>query len=153
MGKPTGLMFVLAAVAVAAGVFGGQYLWHTYQVRQAAAAAAAAQAAAEAEASTPMAKQRVAVLEKLHHPESAVFRNVRQSKVDPSMWCGEVNARNALGGMVGFTRYTATVLTEGKKDILLSASIDPAGPGRDAQGPLATMFQEEWRQLCEAPTP
>ena len=41
----------------------------------------------------------------LNDPDSAVIRDAFQSAADPEVWCGEVNARNRMGGMVGFTRY------------------------------------------------
>jgi hypothetical protein len=41
----------------------------------------------------------------LNDPDSAQFRNVFQSGADKTVWCGELNAKNRMGGMVGFTRY------------------------------------------------
>jgi hypothetical protein len=41
----------------------------------------------------------------LNDPSSAVFRGGFKSKSGTGVWCGEVNARNKMGGMVGFTRY------------------------------------------------
>lgn len=41
-------------------------------------------------------------------PESVVLRDLRQSKRDKEVWCGEVNARNRLGGMVGFQKFVFT---------------------------------------------
>lgn len=54
---------------------------------------------------SPYAEQRAMVRELLNDPDSAVFRNARESPRAPGLWCGEVNARNKMGGMVGFTRY------------------------------------------------
>lgn len=51
----------------------------------------------------------------LNDPESAQFRNVKQSTKDPEVTCGELNARNRLGGMVGFTRYIL-VLPDGSRE-------------------------------------
>lgn len=58
-------------------------------------------------------KVQSAVREKLNDPESAQFRLITPSKVDPSgdTFCGEVNAKNAMGGYVG---YRAFVVMDGK---------------------------------------
>lgn len=49
-------------------------------------------------------RAREAVAEKLTDPSSAQFRNERSKK---DGWvCGEVNSKNAMGGYVGFKRYT-----------------------------------------------
>ena len=39
----------------------------------------------------------------LNDPDSAVFRNSFKAKRGKDVWCGEVNAKNRMGGMVGFT--------------------------------------------------
>ncbi|MCL8299371.1 MULTISPECIES: hypothetical protein [Pseudomonas] len=47
---------------------------------------------------------REAVAEQLTDPSAAQFRNERSKK---GGWvCGEVNSKNAMGGYVGFKRYT-----------------------------------------------
>ena len=46
----------------------------------------------------------------LKDPESAQFRNLRSGKPDASgdyMICGEVNAKNELGGYTGFVPFMA----------------------------------------------
>ncbi|WP_217190699.1 hypothetical protein [Pseudomonas shirazica] len=49
-------------------------------------------------------RAREAIAEKLTDPSSAQFRNERSKK---DGWvCGEVNSKNAMGGYVGFKRYT-----------------------------------------------
>ncbi|WP_023628574.1 hypothetical protein [Pseudomonas soli] len=49
-------------------------------------------------------RAREAVSEQLTDPSSAQFRNERSKK---DGWvCGEVNSKNAMGGYVGFKRYT-----------------------------------------------
>lgn len=44
-----------------------------------------------------------AVLAELTDPGSAEFRNVRKSTIG---YCGEVNAKNRMGGYVGFKAFT-----------------------------------------------
>lgn len=59
---------------------------------------------------------KVAISKDLKDPSSAQFRNVR---VISGKVCGEVNAKNAMGGYVGFQRFwwvnyapdTATILS------------------------------------------
>ncbi len=56
----------------------------------------------------PWFKQRElfnAVGERLYDPESARFRDVQAVRYG---YCGEVNARNRLGGYVGFRKFWAT---------------------------------------------
>ncbi|WP_194726252.1 hypothetical protein [Noviherbaspirillum malthae] len=47
-----------------------------------------------------------AVLEQLKDPDSAKFRNLFSGKYD-SFLCGEVNAKNSMGGYIGFKRFFA----------------------------------------------
>jgi hypothetical protein len=44
------------------------------------------------------------VTDHLVDPDSAKFRNVF-SPAGTAVWCGEVNARNRMGGMTGFSRF------------------------------------------------
>ena len=54
-----------------------------------------------------------AVKEKLNDPDSAQFRLITKAKDDQvgGIYCGEVNAKNAMGGYVG---YRAFVVIDGK---------------------------------------
>ncbi len=47
-----------------------------------------------------------AVKQQLNDPDSAEFRDER--KMSDGTICGEVNAKNRMGGYVGFTPYAAT---------------------------------------------
>lgn len=40
-------------------------------------------------------------------PESAKLRMAFRSPIDAETYCGEVNARNRMGGMVGYRRFIA----------------------------------------------
>ena len=51
---------------------------------------------------THMAKEAVKL--KLKDPDSAQFRNVRTVRV--GLVCGEVNAKNSMGGYVGYTAFS-----------------------------------------------
>jgi hypothetical protein len=61
---------------------------------------------------SPTALQRAAVRNYLNDPDSAIFRDDRPALTGKHVWCGAVNARNRMGGMIGFTRYV--VYLEGK---------------------------------------
>lgn len=50
---------------------------------------------------------RAGIVSTLKDPGSATFR---QERLKGSVICGEVNARNSLGGYVGFKRYVSTAL-------------------------------------------
>ena len=55
---------------------------------------------------SPEALSIAVVKSKLNDPDSAVFRNHQKAKRGgDGVWCGDVNARNRMGGMVGFTKY------------------------------------------------
>lgn len=60
---------------------------------------------------------RKAVKEKLNDPDSAQFRNDRVTEAEPGVKakggfyvCGELNAKNRMGGYNGFTRYSAAII-------------------------------------------
>ncbi|MGE6320574.1 hypothetical protein ACQKEF_09885 [Pseudomonas oryzihabitans] len=60
---------------------------------------------------------RKAVKEKLNDPDSAQFRNDRVTEAEPGVKakggfyvCGEVNAKNRMGGYTGFTQYVASII-------------------------------------------
>lgn len=75
------MIFALGTfVAVAAS---GTYVWHTKY--------------------SNTARLESVIKARLNDPASAVFGEWKQSKTDPLTWCGSVNSRNRMGGMVGFT--------------------------------------------------
>src|SRR5687768_16251772 len=61
------------------------------------------------------AKVKEVVAAELSDPGSAQFRNIREVK--PNNYCGEVNAKTALGGYAGFTTFYAfeAETTDGKR--------------------------------------
>lgn len=63
-----------------------------------------------------------AVTGKLRDPSSAQFRNARI--VDDQVICGEVNAKNAFGGYVGFEPYAVTRGERGDQTVYLAAEGD-----------------------------
>lgn len=133
-----------AAAAIAAGVFGGQFAWKTFEARQAASAAEVAAMAENAEARTPRGLQRSAVLERMHDPASAVFRNIKEVRFAPGTWCGEVNAKNKMGGMVGFTRYIVELRFIGEEYSSSWVQLDD----RDKDSFDGKSFEQIWQAIC-----
>lgn len=89
---------------------------------------------------SPAAIATAVVKAKLNDPESAVFRNqIKAKRGGEGVWCGEVNARNRMGGMVGFTRYIVEVYPDRSADVLDQVHFDE---GNDT-------FQGKWRLMCE----
>lgn len=75
--------------------------------------------------SSPDSEHREYVKLFLNDPESAQFRNVQQSKRGKQAWCGELNAKNRMGGMMGFTRYVI-VLPDADLDIKVKTEVEDA---------------------------
>ncbi len=132
-------------VVVAVGVFAGMWLWGQWGAHQAAVEAAKAASAAEAFAATPLGRQRKAVLAALNDPEGATFRNEQAAPRDPTVWCGQVNAKNRMGAFAGFTRYMVDMEPGAEMAPLDQVRFEPST--RDAGGLLA--FMKRWDTLCE----
>ena len=83
---------------------------------------------------------RQAVTDKLRDPSSAQFRNVRRIEHSngSTMFCGEVNGRNAYGGMSGFQRFEAGVGTTGNATAMIDG-------GEELN---AAYFEGAWNQFC-----
>lgn len=83
---------------------------------------------------------RQAVTDKLRDPSSAQFRNVRRIEHSngSTMFCGEVNGRNAYGGMSGFQRFEAGVGTTGNATAIIDG-------GEELN---AAYFEGAWNQFC-----
>lgn len=89
---------------------------------------------------SPDAVAKSVVKSKLNDPDSAVFRNqFKAQRGGEGVWCGEVNARNRMGGMVGFTRYVVEVYPDRSIEVLDQVHFDQ---GQDT-------FQSKWRLMCE----
>lgn len=132
--------FLVAVLAVAAlGTFGGMWGWNEWREHQVRSAAQAASAAAEAERRSPRGVQREVVKAFLFDPESAQFRGDVPAVRGRGVWCGEVNARNRMGGMVGFTRYVAEV-DDGARVYFED--------GRTSQRDSDALFEGKWRAFC-----
>ena len=73
------------------------------------------------------------VKEKILEPSQAQFRNQFIGKGGAP--CGEVNAKDAFGGYIGYQRYISVA----RELTLLAQDVPPAE------------FEEQWQQLCSVP--
>lgn len=88
------------------------------------------------------------VLDRLNDPDSAQFRGGHRSPIDPSVWCGEVNARNRMGGMVGFTRYVVYESQIESRPELGQVFFDPRSGYAESTSDGAA-FISKWVMLCD----
>lgn len=141
--SPKSTLFLCGAILISAsgGTFGGLWLWDQYK----AWGMASAQRAAEAFKTTPIGQQREAVKRFLNDPESAEFRNEKLSKRE-NVFCGEVNAKNRMGAMVGFTRYIAEI--DGALPDLQRVDLDVTNAYSDHEKTVAANFQSRWSIYC-----
>jgi len=94
--------------------------------------------------------QRAFVRAHLIDPESAVFRGDQPSwRGTGDTWCGEVNARNRFGGMVGFTRYVAYVRSDPRYSAMDRVWFDAEPTFADANIVKHAEFLTEWQRYCE----
>jgi len=95
---------------------------------------------------------RLVVKNYLNDPESAQFRKDYQSKIDKTVWCGEFNAKNRIGGMVGFTKYIVYLEDSDKPESVLNeifiekeASVDDINKEMSE----AAVFRKKWNTFCQ----
>jgi hypothetical protein len=88
-----------------------------------------------------IAEARDQVSEGLVEPESAKFRNMTFNRVSNAV-CGEVNARNRMGGFTGFTRFFV---------IPGQVTLEPEVPNID--GPAGEhAFSAKFEDFCASPS-
>jgi hypothetical protein len=80
----------------------------------------------------------------LSDPDSALFKETKKSSVNKEVLCGEMNAKNKMGGYVGYTRYVVSTIgftTMSPKDVFVTRFLTE----RDN----ASEFASAWRLFCE----
>jgi hypothetical protein len=84
-----------------------------------------------------------AIRENLNDPDSATFRNLRANKYHGKWYvCGEVNARNRMGGFVGFTDFYVPV-----NDVLpFPAMVDSDDPSSRLTY-MQTCYGDDWDKI------
>jgi hypothetical protein len=89
-------------------------------------------------------KHKDVVKTRLNDPDSALFRDVKQSARDKEVWCGELNAKNRMGGYVGYTRYVVQTIgfeTMKPREVFISRFLTEKDDGSE--------FQSAWRLFCD----
>lgn len=84
------------------------------------------------------------VKSRLYDPESARFKNIRQSKQGKEVWCGEINSKNRLGGYIGFQRYVIQTIGFGEhppEKVFVTRFVTEEGEPDE--------FRSAWRLFCE----
>lgn len=109
---------------------------------------------------SPMSAAKGALRDSLNDPDSASFREFKASSKDSMVFCGEVNAKNRMGGFAGFTRF---VVKLSNHEVLLapdSAQVDAELvryadevrrgllPGSAPNLEMATRFEPAWSEFC-----
>lgn len=80
-------------------------------------------------AASVLANARTQIADSLKDPDSAKFRNVRFIQHEGgALICGEVNAKNAYGGYVGYTKFLSDskeseIYDESSRDVRLTTKI------------------------------
>lgn len=141
-------VMVAAALCCAAGTFAGLWGWSEFSAYRAAKSQEEAARLAEAERKKPQGRQREVVRKWLNDPASAVFRNEAISKRSGDTWCGEVNARNRMGAMVGFRRYVVVFLdpADPELDDVATVAVDPDSRPSDRD---QAAFDGKYRAFCD----
>jgi hypothetical protein len=130
----TGSKLLAAALGVGVAAAGGWYGYAWWNQR-----------AADEQAAAEVAAMQEKVRDLMRDPESARFRNLR--RVGQTL-CGEINAKNAMGGYVGYRHFHYNGVL----------SVDPGeGNGYSPQERIEELnkqiaFLELYRE-CEAPNP
>jgi len=85
-------------------------------------------------------------------PESANFRNLVSVRGDDGnliMVCGEVNARNRLGGYTGFKRF---ISSPERNVALVDPEVDPNNIDEEHEArQTQIMFTAMWDSACQQP--
>ncbi|QHE86506.1 hypothetical protein [Hydrogenophaga sp. BPS33] len=83
----------------------------------------------------------------LNDPESAQFRSVEQSRRRALAWCGEVNAKNRMGGLAGFTRYVL-VMPDADLKIKVKTEVEEAKMFAEFTTEGQSGFEGKWSIWC-----
>jgi uncharacterized lipoprotein YmbA len=111
-------------------------------------AVAVAAAVLLASCSSPEDEQQEYVKLFLNDPASAQFRGVQQSKRNPRAWCGEVNAKNRMGGMAGYTRYVL-VMPDADLKVNVKSEVEEAKMLTDFYADGQEGFAGKWSVWCD----
>lgn len=89
-----------------------------------------------------------AVRSNLNDPDSAVFKDLRLNMYHGDRYvCGEVNARNRMGGLVGFTRFFVRA-----DQVMPFPTFNPSDDTEGFATYMRTCFGDDWEKPLTAPT-
>lgn len=142
-------LFITVAVACALGTMLALFGWNQYQAWSANQVKAQAEAKAAEFAKSPIGIQRAAVSARLNDAASAQWRNERASSRNPTVWCGEVNAKNRMGAMVGFTRYMADIQADRALADMDQVRLEPSDRDRADPRSAWAAFDSRWQMFCQ----
>lgn len=84
----------------------------------------------------------------LNDPDSAVFKDLRLTTYHGDRYvCGEVNARNRMGGLVGFTRFFVRA-----DQVLPFPTFNPPGDTEGFDTYMRTCYGDDWEKPLTAPS-
>ncbi len=89
-------------------------------------------------------KHKKVVTNILSDPDSASFREIKQSSKDKDVWCGEINAKNKMGGYAGYTKYVIQTIGF---EILSAREVHVSRFLTERDN--SSEFQSAWRLFCE----
>ncbi|QNK00726.1 hypothetical protein [Dyella telluris] len=85
-------------------------------------------------------KAQAAVKDRLNDPDSAKFRGLRINDYHGKRFvCGEVNARNRMGGLTGFTRFYLPI-----DDIIPFPTFNEGGDSASFLDLMRTCYGDDW---------
>ncbi|MGJ7611820.1 MULTISPECIES: hypothetical protein [unclassified Variovorax] len=87
---------------------------------------------------------RRTVQERLTDPGSALFRNLHS--VDPKTMCGEVNAKNSMGGYTGYKRFVVTATKQNESWATIESTAREVEDEAQVNQIAATLGQDTSRQ-------
>lgn len=93
-------------------------------------------------------------------PGSAMFRNITYHSYLWDTWCGEINAKNRMGGYVGWKPFDVTVHKDGKvfvtvlqpKEVPFGATTEVRERIENLNRVLAEIYESDCRNAQSAPS-
>jgi hypothetical protein len=141
-------VIAVGTVAAFVGMFAALAAWQAISERREAGRLAEGKKRVEEEQRSPAGRQREAVKQLMYDPASAVFRNERASATKSSFWCGEVNGKNRMGGMVGFLRYGVDLQENAELSVLDAAHLESTSSDETASNEKVR-FAAYWNGYCQ----
>ena len=90
-------------------------------------------------------------------PGSSMFRNITHKSSPLDTWCGEVNAKNRMGGYVGWAPFDMTILSNDVVNITIYQSHESSpsanGPQQEAITRLRQAISNSHKLQCEGTKP